>query len=146
MANQALHKLCPEYATLPDEDEVAPPSNRPLSKPLAATNVFVDDFVQLGQGAPKRMKAIRRHLWTAVDKTLAQPDAADPPRNEAISLSKLEKGDGAWATRKTILGWILDTLRQTLELPPHRKVKLAGLLRGSSRAQPRKRHPERSRP
>ena len=107
---------------------MAPPSNRPLSKPLAATDVFVDDFVQLAQGGPRRMKAIRRHLWNAVDETLAKPDVADTQRNEAISLSKLEKGDGAWTTRKTILGWTLDTLRQTLELPPHRKVELAGLL------------------
>ena len=128
LANHALHTLCPEYANAPEEDEVAPPSNRPLSKPLAATDVFVDDFVQLAQGGPRRMKAIRRHLWNAVDETLAKPDVADTKRNEAISLSKLEKGDGAWTTRKTVLGWILDTLRQTLELPAHRKVELAGLL------------------
>ena len=74
------------------------------------------------------MKATRRHLWCAVDETLAQPDVSDTKRNEAVSLAKLEKGDGAWTTRKTILGWILDTLRQTLELPAHRKVELAGLL------------------
>ena len=55
LADHALHTLCPEYANAPEEDEVAPPSNRPLSKPLAATDVFVDDFVQLAQGAPRRM-------------------------------------------------------------------------------------------
>ncbi len=44
-----------------------------------------------------------------------------------MSLKKLLKGDGSWATRKLILGWILDTVRQTLELPPHRKLMLADL-------------------
>ena len=34
-------------------------------------------------------------------------------------------GDGSWATRKLILGWILDTIRQTIELPAHRKETLA---------------------
>ena len=93
MANQVLHALCPEYASDPaEEEEIAPPSNRPLNEPLAVTDVFVDDCVQLGQGAPKRMKAIRRHLWEAVDESLAKPEVSDTPRNEAVSLSKLEKG------------------------------------------------------
>ena len=39
-------------------DETAPPSNRPLTKPLGHTDVFVDDFIQLGQGGPQRMQAI----------------------------------------------------------------------------------------
>ena len=54
-------------------DELAPPSNRPSTKPLGHTDVFVDDFIQLGQGGTQRMQAIRRHLWHAVDQVLAQP-------------------------------------------------------------------------
>ena len=37
----------------------------------------------------------------------------------------MKKGDGSWSTRKELLGWIVDTVRQTLELPPHRKQSLA---------------------
>jgi len=106
-------------------DEVATPSNTPLKRPVAATDVFVDDFIQLGQGGPKRMRALRNHLLKAVDDVLARPQLDEPHRNEAISLKKLLKGDGSWGTRKVILGWIIDTLRQTLELPPHRKETLA---------------------
>ena len=48
-------------------------------------------------------------------------------RLEAVSLKKLLKGDGSWGTRKVILGWVIDTLRQTIELPPHRKLELSQL-------------------
>jgi hypothetical protein len=42
-----------------------------------------------------------------------------------ILLKKLLKGDGSWNTQKLILGWIMDTICQTIELPPHRKETLA---------------------
>ena len=53
---------------------------------------------------------------------------SETQRNEAISLKKLERGDGSWTTRKILLGWMLDALRQTLELPGHRKLELTQLL------------------
>ena len=54
---------------------------------------------------------------------LSQP-SPDDKRNEAISLKKLLSGDGSWGTRKLILGWIIDSARETIELPPHRKQAL----------------------
>ena len=101
----------------PSDSEIAPPSNRPFTKPVGTTDVFVDDFIQLGQGGPKRMRAIRRHLWHAVDGSLATPESVGLERPEAISLKKLLKGDGSWTTRKVLLGWLVDTIRQTIELP-----------------------------
>ena len=74
------------------------------------------------------MKALRRSLWHAVDEVLTKPKEATTSRPEAISLKKLARGDGSWCARKEILGWIVDTLRQTLELPGHRKKELADLL------------------
>ena len=41
-------------------EEAAPPSNRPMTKPLGNTNVFVDDFIQLGQGGPRRKSCTSR--------------------------------------------------------------------------------------
>ena len=111
----------------PEPDDTAPPSNRPLQKPLAHTDVFVNDFIQLGQGRPRRMHAMQRHLLWAVDSILATPDVSDTQRNEAVSLEMLLKGDVAWETRKLLLGWIVDTVRQTIELPPHRKITLAAI-------------------
>ena len=40
-------------------EEPAPPSNRPLKQPLGSTDVFVDDFIQLGQGDRQRMLSLR---------------------------------------------------------------------------------------
>jgi hypothetical protein len=72
------------------------------------------------------MRKLRRHLLEAVDRVLAQP-GTEAHRNEAISLKKLRTGDGSWTTRKVVLGWVLDTIRQTMELPSHRKLLLANI-------------------
>ena len=119
--------------TIPPPEDVAPPSNCPSNKPLGLTDVFVDDFIQLGQGGPRRMKALRRHLFHAVDKVLARPEVSPDKRREALSLKKMLQGDGCWSTRKVLLGWIVDTVRQTLELPPHRKQALNEIFAGLAR-------------
>jgi hypothetical protein len=80
----------------PEPDEIAPPSNRPLNRPLGTTDVFVDDFIQVAQGGPKRLTKIRRHLFSAIDKVLDRPQPGETHRNEAVSLKKLRKGDGSW--------------------------------------------------
>ena len=71
------------------------------------------------------MNVLRRHLLHSIDKVLARPEVSSESRREAVSLKKMKKGDGSWATRKGMLGWVVDTIRQTLELPPHRKEALA---------------------
>ena len=77
------------------DKEIAPPSNTPMTKPLASADVFVDNFIQLGQGGPQRMHAIRQHLWHAVDRVLAQPSETSAKQPEAMSLKKLQKSDGS---------------------------------------------------
>ena len=90
-----------------DPDEQAPPSNRPHKGPVGCTDVFVDDFIQIGQGGTKRMRALHNHLLAAVNDVLAQPQPGDN-WNEAMSLKKLLKGNGSWSTHKVALGWIID--------------------------------------
>ena len=65
----------------------------------------------------------------AVDEVLDRPRPGEA-RQEAISLKKLDRGDGSWMTRKGILGWIVDFIRQTLEIPARRKLELAELFQG----------------
>ena len=55
----------------PDPPHVAPPSNMMFNRPLASNDVFVDDFIQLGQGGRRRMRILRRHLLHAIDEILA---------------------------------------------------------------------------
>ena len=49
----------------------------------------------------------------------------------------MRAGDASWSTRKRILGWDLDTMSETLHLPPHRRDRLDEVL--SWLAPPRKR-------
>ena len=49
-----------------------------------------------------------------------------------ISPKKLEE-EGAWETRKEILGWVLDGIQKTIQLPPDKCDKLLNLLTEISR-------------
>jgi hypothetical protein len=51
-----------------------------------------------------------------------------PSRKDPVSIKKLKQGDACWSTRKTILGWDLDTVAGTLSLPTHRIERLYALL------------------
>jgi hypothetical protein len=42
-------------------------------------------------------------------------------------VKKMLKGDACWSTLKTVLGWLIDTLRGTIELPPHRLERVREL-------------------
>jgi hypothetical protein len=56
-------------------------------------------------------------------------DHHDSPHcQEPASLKKLLKGDATWCTKKAVLGWILDTVAKTLELPSHRVERLQEIL------------------
>jgi hypothetical protein len=43
-------------------------------------------------------------------------------------LKKLLKVDTTWATRKAVLGWVIDTIEKTLEIPAHRIERLQEIL------------------
>lgn len=122
-----------------DEDvgPTAPTVLRPFHKPVASTDVYVDDFIQCVQGPESaRMRHLRR-LLHSIDKVFRPLDAADSEfRQHVPSMKKFLKGDAFLSTRKVVLGWIIDTLRGTLELPPHRQARLAEIfeyLRGRHR-------------
>ena len=90
-------------------------------RPLAYGDVFVDDEILLAQGTPHQLQQFKRQALHLNDRLFRANDHHDNPtvRKEPISESKLLKGDAYWATTKVILGWTLDTLRVTIELPAH---------------------------
>jgi hypothetical protein len=85
--------------------------------------VYVDDFclaavedasgTLLQQTARATLHAIHGVFPTPV--ATGTPEAKDP-----ISEKKLAKGDARWATRKEILGYWLDGVARTIQLPPNR--------------------------
>jgi hypothetical protein len=91
-----------------------------LRKPVAH-DVYVDDFISLIRGGPKRRRAVQRNLFHTLDKVFRPLEAGDNlHRQEPIFFKKLLKGDTHWATTKTILGWDVNTESMTITLPPHR--------------------------
>jgi hypothetical protein len=105
------------------------PNRYHLSKPVANVDVFVDDFIAMCQGTTQRQRTVRRVLLHSLDNILRPLEPGDNPhRTEPASAKKLAQGDGYWETRKTILGWILDTIAMTIELPAHRRDRLRAIL------------------
>lgn len=113
-------------------------SRGPLQRPLNTVDVYMDDLVSLTQGSASFRGRARRTLFECIDAVLRPLSESDNPRRkEPNSTKKLEKGDAAWTTRKVVLGWLLDTVRRTIELPPHRVSRLQELLGGVPRHQRR---------
>jgi hypothetical protein len=98
-------------------------------KPLAIHDLYMDDFISLVQGNAKRRKQVKRSLLHSLDEVFrALAPGDNPNRQEPASVKKLLKGDGRWAMRKVVLGWVLDTVAKRIELPPHRIARLHDLL------------------
>ena len=127
---------CDEAADTPTQSARPPsaPGRLPRIKhrargPLGKTDVYVDDFILLAQGGRRRMKRLRRVLFHCIDMVFRAPDDQDDEwKKDPISLKKLLKGDGALETVKVILGWLVDTVAGTIELPPNRVERLKEIL------------------
>ena len=106
----------------------APPVLRPFTKPVRHTDVFVDDFILSCQGSSTARLAHLRRLLHSIDAVFRPVDDQDPPHRKHVpSMKKFLQGDAHLSTRKVVLGWLIDTVRQTLELPPHRIERLQHL-------------------
>ncbi len=116
----------------------APGRRRCQQRPRALhVDVYVDDEIAVAQGTAPRLNRLRRGLLHLNDSVFRPNDTQDnAERKEPVSTKKLQKGDACWSTRKQVLGWDIDTLQKTLELPPHRQDRLLEIL-GSVRGKRR---------
>jgi hypothetical protein len=107
-----------------------PFASRIPSRPAAYVDIYMDDFLVIAQGSPTQLENVRTTLFHAIDDVFRplHPSDAAFCRQEPVSQKKLHKGDGRWTTRRTILGWVIDTSRETIELPPHRAARLQLIL------------------
>jgi hypothetical protein len=89
--------------------------------------VYVDDFLAacvemyLGKFLQKAARVTLHTLHSVFPSPTATgtPDAKDP-----ISEKKMLKGDGRWDTRKEVLGYLLDGIDWTIQLPPDQATDL----------------------
>ena len=103
----------------------APPVLRPFHKPVRVTDLYMDDFIQAVQGNPLARLNHLRKLLHSIDAVFRPLDSQDSPHRKHVpSMKKFLQGDAYLSTRKIVLGWLIDTVRQTLELPPHRIERL----------------------
>jgi hypothetical protein len=147
--SSATHRLNQTARTAPtdtvpghhDASIRPPPTTRsqgPIKPPLNFTDVYMDDFIAASQLSGADLDRSRATLFESIDSVLRPLLPSDNPhRKDPISIKKLLKGDAAWATRKSILGWTIDTVRRTVELPPHRLARLHELLASIPRGQNR---------
>ena len=132
----------PESAPQPRRDgdtgntPVPVDDSRKLYRPLQYWDVYVDDFLGLGQGSKRRLRMIKRALLHSLDLVFRPLENGDlPTRQEPASVKKLKKGDATWSTRKIMLGWLINTAKGTIELPPHRVERLHTILNSISTTQ-----------
>jgi hypothetical protein len=91
---------------------------------LCHTDIYIDDFMILAQ-RPHHTATLNRLLFNLHKVFTDQPST---PRRTTISASKLAKGEAAFSTVKTLLGWTIDTYRMTLQLPHHRLTSLTNTI------------------
>ena len=107
-----------------------PITPRPLLQlPIRLVDVYVDDLVGATQGGAEAEIYLTRVILHSLDRVFRALGPEDlPERQEPASLPKLQKGDGFMSTRKTVLGWLLDTIAMTLQLTARRYARLVEIL------------------
>ena len=80
--------------------------------------VFVDDFAQLAQTTYKEaLRHCSRAVLHGIHRVFPPPNVTGHTGADPVSIKKLLKGEGVWAVRKEILGWIIDDATMCIELP-----------------------------
>jgi hypothetical protein len=143
MADSQSKESLETTATEKTASATVTPSTRPHNRhtrelPLKKVDVFVDNFVAMAQGDKQQLSKVRRTLLHTLDEVLLELNILDDEhRQEPASTKKLKQGDACWGTRKLVLGWIINTILLTLELPQHRKDRLQSILDEIPRSQKR---------
>jgi hypothetical protein len=90
--------------------------------------VYVDDFIGvLHSDDLEVLRHATRAMLHAIHSVFPPP-ASGLPDDDPISFKKLIAGDGVWAVRKEILGWIFDGILRTMELPPEKIERIMASL------------------
>jgi len=119
----------PQASTMPSLPLPPRRQEHYATRPLKHWDIYVDDFLGATQGNATTRKKVKRALFNSLDKVFRPLAPTDHPmRQEPASLKKFKKGNGTWSTKKRMLGWEIDTVAQTIALPPHRAERLSEIL------------------
>ena len=101
---------------------------------LTLLEVYVDDFIALIQATdPAHIRKVSRHLLHAIDNVFPDQTVTGSCMGPAVSTKKL-MAEGTWETRKEILGWIIDGIHRTIELPDKKAKALLESLKATYRS------------
>jgi hypothetical protein len=101
-------------------EAILPYNPTPATHPMAYTDVYMDDFLLAAQ--QPRHTPLMHTLLHHIHQVFADPH--NSPRRLIVSASKVQKGDASFSTKKSILGWNIDSHSMTLQLPEHRLDKI----------------------
>jgi hypothetical protein len=98
--------------------------------------VYMDDYCALLQSTdPQIITHHSRALLHAIHQ-IFPADPSQDPHQDAISYKKLvSEHEGVWTTRKEILGWIMDGINRTIELPPKKVETILSTIKKCLRRQ-----------
>jgi hypothetical protein len=100
--------------------------------------VYVDDFILAAVEDTKGtlLKRTARATLHAIHSVFQPPSSTNMPgAKDPVSEKKLAKGDARWDTEKEILGYLLDGVNRTVQLPPDRAKDLLAELKNILRKQ-----------
>ena len=100
---------------------------------LHLLEVYIDDFLALIQSTNKdHITKLTRSLLNAISDIFPPPSITGSKMGPQISMKKLI-AEGTWETQKEILGWLLDGIALTIELPTTKCNSLLAELRAVRR-------------
>ena len=71
--------------------------------------VFCDDFIHMSQTIdPAQLLHFSRAFLNGTHNVFLLPQVSEHNGKDQISKKKLESGEGQWAVRKEVLGWMVD--------------------------------------
>ena len=125
--------------SLPDDWNGTPLVQRPVtashqphlaSRPLAYSDIYMDDFLGMGQDHPSNPLVNQRRTMMHRIDSVFRPNRPDdnPYRKEPISTKKLQAADASIQRVKRCMGWDHAPTERLLLMAPTRKAKALDLL------------------
>ncbi len=125
----ALEQFClPPSTALPKLDDSQ------IKDLIRALDVYMDDFIGMAAAHSRNeLLHFTRAVLHGIHTVFPPPGQAKDPDDEPISVKKLKQGEGMWATKKEILGWLFDGTTRCINLPANKTQKIMDSLKQLTR-------------